>query len=566
MQQYIRQKLNSNHTHFFWIPTFLFLLLGLQYYQPNMGGTGTDLPINLVGWLFISLSVSIGLWQLYLRGYLKFNNQILIIGGCLFVLYIPFLYGKSTPQLSTWFRFLAIPLIYLFLLVSLQFRVTQKTKLVGVVAIFLSVSVHLLISIYQHTSTNHPFPPFGHFQQKNLMGSYLTTGYACLFFLVNTLDFGSKKQRLAFIVILALISFGIGFINYELNSRGAQISALLVTAFSVLYYLKQRQRNHTFVIIIASFLFSFIAQHFNASNTQSNSNLAPSLSQFQQDYDREILYPQTLDLISKNIITGVGYGNFEAAYTQYSASVAEQQNDPNLVRHNMSHPHNEGLYWFAEGGIVAGLSVTILLLLLLVWLIKRNDSKFWLILALFTPIGVHTLTEYPLHASVAHLVVLLLLTRLFILKNSSRKIQIPTNLALLFRPLSLIMTLLVSAFCLTGLHTISLVLDYEKAGGTSPEAYLHIINPLVHHDRYWSNIMAHKARIAINEGNTEGVKEYIRWAEKEVEHHPKQQYFENMIRLKNFLGELTKEDCKRYEFYFPKQECAKLTHSAKKAN
>lgn len=559
MRQYLLKQLRLLHINPFWIPTFLFLLFGLQYYQPNMGGTGTDLPINLVGWLFIGLSLSFGLWQFYTRGILKFNNQILIIGGCLFVLYIPFLYGKSTPQISTWYRFLGLPLIYLFLLFSLQFRTTEKTKIITLSVIAISACFQLLIGIYQYYSPAHPFPPFGHFQQKNLMSSYLITGYASMLYLSANCFSLSQIKTKTVILLFILFSCLTGVMTVELGSRGAQISALLVSLFTLVYSIKQKKRVP--ILLILSFLVSFFGHYLVTSNNSDEQTVNQSaFSQFQQDYDREILYPQTIELISKNLMTGVGYGNFESAYTLHSAQIAKQENNPDLVRHNMSHPHNEGLFWFAEGGIIAGISVLSLLALLFLWLIQSGHPKYWLILGLFTPLGIHTLIEYPLHASLAHLIVLLLLTRLFILNNKIKKRLIPNLIVPLFRPLSVITAILIPAFCFTGLHTISLVLNYEQKGATSPEAYLHIINPLVHYDRYWSNIMAHKAIVAANNHDIKGMRDYVSWAEQAIQHHPKQSYFENIIRIKNYLGELKKEDCEKYELYFPKQRCAALTH------
>ncbi|MCY7295268.1 PglL family O-oligosaccharyltransferase [Alteromonas sp. a30] len=559
MHQFFHRFLRRLHLPVFWFPICLYFLFGLQYFQANMGGAGTDLPINLVGWICIGLTLSIGLWQLNQRKKLKINRQLLAIGLCFLTLYIPFLYGNSAPQASTWYRFLAIPLLFALTLLSLQYRLTRRSQNTIIGVIFLSSCAQLSIAIYQLLSPQHAFEPFGHFQQTNLMGSYLVTGYACLIYLISQLSLNTKHWFRWIMPNLLIVAFLMGFMTLELHSRGTQLSALLVSLLALIFSF--RQKKPMVFIAVISFFIGLMAQFslHNAKEQQNNS--AALLAPYQQDYDREILYPQTLELIKNNFFTGVGYGNFESAYTLLSVNSAAKANTPDDIRYNMDHPHNEGLFWFAEGGVLAGLSVLTLLSLLIYGLTRQQRHSAWLAWSLIIPIGTHSLTEYPLHASVAHLLVMLTFIRLFILKQTPDKTYtIPDSVSVLLRPISLIITLIITAFGVTGLHTISLVLEYELSGGRSPEPYLKIINPLVHYDRYWSNIMAHKAIAAANTNDREGMLEYIRWAQKEIKHHPKQIYFENSIRLKHHLGILENADCAQYELYFPKKKCAELTH------
>ncbi|UAA39095.1 O-antigen ligase C-terminal domain-containing protein [Paraneptunicella aestuarii] len=552
-----RQQLQRYHLHPFWLPIPGFFLLGTLYYQPNMGGTGTDLPINLLGWMCFSISLAIGLWRLQQTNKLKFNRNLLFLGGLIAMLFIPFMYGNSNPQASTWFQILALPAIGLFLLLSQQFIVTRKTRHILMTGLSIAISAQVLLGLAQLYVMEHHFKPFGHFQQINLMGSYIMTGYASYLYLSLT-----HRPRFPLLLIMALLSFGIGILSAELGSRGTVLAGIVISILCSWQILRTRQW-HVLVLIVGFALGSIVGFTLGKSAIESTNTMA----HYQSDGEREILYPQVFELIEKNLITGVGYGNFEAAYTYLGAEKAIETGNPKWVQHNMSHPHNELMFWFAEGGIVAGAAALGFFIAMIVWLMpyfRRNQHS---VIALFFPIALHALTEYPLQTSFTHLLVLLVLIRLFILSSAIQKqstvksIYIPSQIQTIFRPVALFVLIGCVSFSLTGLHTINLVLEYELAAEKTPAPYLRIINPFVHYDRYWTNIMGHKAEAGVNSNNVKAIEEYIAWAEEKIEHHPRAVYFENMIRLKNFLGKLEQEDCQKYEFYFPDKHCADLLHS-----
>ncbi len=523
-----------------------------------MGGTGTDLPINLIGWALLGLSLTIGLWRLNYAKYIRINRPIIIIAFVFLLLFVPFLFGHANPQASTWYRFLALPPIYLFLLLSMQYRVTQRTQFTLVAILCVGICCQLAIALAQLSIMNRALAPFGHFQQVNLMGSYVMTGYACLFYLWAS---HLNNRRLFTLVVFTLVSFFIGLLAVKLQSRGTVIAGIAISFLAIAHFIHKRQFQP--LLIIVGFCLGLgitfsLSQSSNELSKDQPKITETTVQHFQQDQEREILYPQVFKLITDNLVTGVGYGNFEAAYTDFSAHQAAEEQNPILIRHNMAHPHNELLFWFAEGGIIAGLAVILALLLLIYWLAKKDLQHKPLVWALFIPIGLHTLTEYPLQTSLPHLLILLILVRLFVLPYSVQRKPIPLSVRSLLRPVAIIMAPIGIAFGITGLHTTHLVLQYELSSRTSPAPYLRIINPFVHYDRYWSNIMAHKAMAAVENDDKQAIQEYIQWAEQTIQHHPRQVYFENMIRLKGYLGTLQKQDCDKYEFYFPEQRCVDL--------
>jgi hypothetical protein len=70
---------------------------------------------------------------------------------------------------------------------------------------------------------------------------------------------------------------------------------------------------------------------------------------------------------------------------------------------NLTHPHNELLLWLSETGLVG---TALVIGPWLAWLLQRKPHAAWADqigwLAVLIPIGLHCMTEYPLHGSGAH--------------------------------------------------------------------------------------------------------------------------------------------------------------------
>lgn len=557
---FLKRELRKHHLHGFWLPIVLYFILGVQYYQPNVGGIGIDLPFNLIGWGFTGIALSAGLWSLYVRGRVKLSKQIIVLGLLMSCLFIPFVFGNVQGQSSTWFRFIALPLIWLFLLLSLQYRVTQKTQIVVIIAILIGTSAQTIIGFAQMTVMEHHLPPFGHFQQTNLMGSYITTGIACMYWL-----FAVERSALRWRVLLAFTGICLlaGMVGAQLDSRATLPNGVIVAVAGSLYFLTKRKYAPTLLLVafIAGWFANPLLMAANKTTIEPEVASLPRESTapiHQNIEERIILYPQVVQMILNNPLTGVGYGSFESAYVEFSSQQANSQNNSVLVRHNMAHPHNEMLYWAVEGGIIASIAVLSIFILLFVWMLRKSLPHKVLVIALFFPLTGHIFIEYPLYSSLPHLLLLLIFVRLFVLSNANRNQIIHNSVAPLLRPLALLTGLGMVLFSATGLHTNKLVLDYEMAQVKSPAPYLKMINPFVHYERYWTNIMTHKAIAGVQSNHRRAVEDYIAWAENMVKMRPRKVYWENIIRLKQHLGEPTKQDCATYEQYFPPNQCSTL--------
>ena len=73
-------------------------LFGMHFFMHNPGGAGLYLPFNAWGWVFASLAIGLGLWQVTLRQRLVFSPlQVGLWIGALLLL-LPMLYPGFCAQ------------------------------------------------------------------------------------------------------------------------------------------------------------------------------------------------------------------------------------------------------------------------------------------------------------------------------------------------------------------------------------------------------------------------------------------------------------------------------------
>ncbi|MGA1756702.1 MAG: hypothetical protein ACO391_03060, partial [Pseudomonadales bacterium] len=76
----------------FWLLLVTYFLLAAHFTFPNHGGSGLELPQNLVGWCFIALLVGLGFWTWTRRQRVCFTPLTLWFMGGALLLALPQLY------------------------------------------------------------------------------------------------------------------------------------------------------------------------------------------------------------------------------------------------------------------------------------------------------------------------------------------------------------------------------------------------------------------------------------------------------------------------------------------
>ncbi len=527
--------------------------LGMHFFMHNPGGAGLYLPFNAWGWVFASLAIGLGLWQVTLCQRLVFSplQAGLWIGSLLLLL--PMLYPGFAFKDSAIPRLLGLfaGLLFLFGLYQWRFDKAQRDRLLYLILIAIAMEAVLgLVQFYLLTPGNwigydtKANRPYGIFQQPNVMATLMATGIALAIWLELRSNEHVWLRGVSYWVIVAA-----SLLLIVLQSRVGQLGGLL--AFILLGPQLHRQGLlvRMLCLVLLGTLVGLASQYWV-------SGISRGMNEYLSGGARSDIWPFTLYLLFQNWLLGVGYGGFESTF--FHAYTEVRQVDPNIgmVIYNLDHPHNEFLYWAVEGGIAPMVGMVIMGGALL-W---RLASVRWVnamgLLALVTPILLHTQTEYPLY----HAIVLwwLLLTLIYIIDTEIEE----TNLAsqgfsswwdmecrpwLLLRFMAIAIPLLVVPFMLTAIHTAWVVTKYERGGYKEPTLLLDIVNPMAWLTRVEFDVNSVRLMVGLQTNNKTELEAYLEWGQAFVRHTPRANIYANMVIALNALGRTEEANAMRAE-------------------
>ncbi|UVC29329.1 PglL family O-oligosaccharyltransferase [Pantoea sp. SOD02] len=390
-------------------------------------------------------------------------------------------------------------LVYLALLqISLSRR--QKRLLLGLIVA--SAVIEALLALMQlwvfdaDNRMEYPFTvarAYGNFQQTNLLGSFLATGFGIALYLLITTRHSWVRSVNALAMLLLLI------IIIPVQSRVGWLGALTVTLLLLFHFRHHRQTPRIIVIgaplvllLIATWL-TIVKSHHHESLPQSVTEMItplkgkPALALVDKSTSNMLrwqMLKHSLQMVAEHPLKGWGMGGFEHAFTQY---LIQHSPDGPLAGPTPTHPHNEILYLWIEGGIMALIGG---MLLVLAWLrlaisgcrLRRHRAfPLW---CLTLPIALHTLFEYPLYQSAAHGLVLLLLIRLTIAESVLKKVTLRPSVQIVGRSVTTFIASAIVVFAVTGLHTNNVLTRAERSGFRDTAEMHELINPYAQWDRY----------------------------------------------------------------------------------
>lgn len=379
-------------------------LCGFLLYVPdNHGGSGLNLPQNLMAWGGMSV---IALWCLIQRPVMSFPLRaqpdvgliLLLAGGILWSL--PLLWSpESDWQLNAAARVAGLwGLLGLFMLLR-RMRLNRKQRQLWLLILVISALLQGAKALWQLNL--QAGRPYGSFQQVNVLASYLATGLACaLFLFLRTRRAGYRKITAAALFILPALTV-------LLQSRAGWAGA--VSAVVVLFFSAGRVRRGYPVsdrVLAAGLLLSgaaggliwlYVCPHFFPEWYFPAPDKASSTA------SRLYMLKIVCHLIQMHPLAGSGYGSFEALFGQSAALVYS-----GLEASSVTHPHNEILYAWVEGGLpaLAGLLLMVAGVLKMVWSCRGLRGAG---VALMLPLAIHINLEYPLYLSATHGLVLVVL-------------------------------------------------------------------------------------------------------------------------------------------------------------
>lgn len=260
----------------------------------------------------------------------------------------------------------------------------------------------------------------GGFGQANLLGSFLATSLLCALWLLLS----SPERQGRGCAAAAVPLLFIGLILSESRSAwiGITVGTLLLLVVAPFF----RQRLQILLLIAAGLAAGLAVSHFRPVMLIAGQ---PSVSphkgivvteikrltrdRVSSDRERLTLTKGALLLIAARPFAGHGIGSFESAFPPALA----RSGHLNPFTVTVTHPHNELLYVWSEGGIVAlaGLLCWIALWAIpfrpLLNLLRRQRAPRHVVArgALTLPLMIHVMTEFPFYSSAVHGVLMVVL-------------------------------------------------------------------------------------------------------------------------------------------------------------
>ncbi|HAU4884027.1 TPA: ligase [Aeromonas hydrophila] len=530
----------------------LYWLLGMHFFMHNPGGAGLYLPFNAWGWIFASLVIGLGLWQVTLQQRLVFSSLQgwLWLGALLLLLPMAYpgfeLKDYAIPRLLGLFA----GLLFLFCLYQWQLVRASRDRLlylllgaVAIEALLGLVQYYLLIPgnwLGYDTRANRPY---GIFQQPNVMATFMATGFALAGWLELRGNANPWLKGLRYGVILAA-----SLLLVALQSRVGQLGGLL--ALLLLVPALHRQGRLAQVLgLVALGVGLGIASQYGISGVKRG------LEAYQSGGMRSIYWPYAAKLIAQSPWVGWGYGSFETTFLHHY--MADKALNPAMVQieYNLDHPHNEFLYWAVEGGLAPMIGMVLMGCALLWRVSKAGWVKGAALLALVTPILLHTQTEYPLYHAIALWWALLLLV--YVLDAEVEEGLQASGRAswreyvyrpwLLLRFVAIIIPLLVVPFMLTAIHTAWVVTKYERGGYKEPTLLLDVVNPMAWLTRVEFDVNSVRLMVGLQANNHAELEAYLEWGQAFVRHTPRANIYANMVIALDALGRKEEARALRHE-------------------
>lgn len=297
--------------------------------------------------------------------------------------------------------------------------------------------------------------PYGIFQQRNLLASWLATGGGIALYLALTAR--TRQRALGWVLALYPICTALVLTQSRTGILGMLLSVLLV-------FLADRPRSRQRPLAVlrrAMLLTSLLVWCGGISLWAMPSGMPADLTHEASNGQRILMLEGTVAMIGQHPLAGSGLGSFEARFPQAIEDIGLQ-----MESDTVTHPHNELMYVAAEGGITA---LAGLLLIAGVWLwplvfrlchpnasgpcpdtgrwLRAHEGLSggsWLLPLMGLPIIVHMMTEYPLYLSAPHLLLLILLFRTGLPEAVLQPVSVPA----LPRMFALPVTLLILLFTL----------------------------------------------------------------------------------------------------------------------
>ena len=504
----------------FWLFLTIYVALGMHFFMHNQGGSGLYLPFNMLGWAFVSILISIGIWHLTLVKQLTFSRTQLWFLVGFAILLLPFLNPQAEWNASAQPRFLAIAAGLLLFFALSQFQFTEQQRhgllylLLGAVAIEVMFGLTQFFILKDGNWLGYNVKvnrPYGIFQKDSVFSSFLAAGLAISLYLQRW-DEAVQTSRWRQ-VLLSVILVATPLLLVQIQSRAGNYGVILVVLCMLPVLWSYNRRIFWWSVVLLSIGLSIgLLAHTSVRSADSY----VLTSGF-----RKLYWSHLLTMLPQSPWLGHGYGSFE--YTFLHDFYAPEHITPGMhwMEENLDHPHNEVLFWLHEGGIVAVIGLVVFATGYIRSLFKCSGwAKRISLLALVLPLLFHSMVEYPFYHSVAHFFLFIVFLWLADAESGQQKVY-SCQYWFLARVVAIIIPLIVVPFMLTGLQAAYVLTKYDRAKDKNPQVLEQIINPLPWMMMYEFQMRSVQLTFSAAMHDKAGLESYVDWAKEFLHNTPR---------------------------------------------
>ena len=512
----------------------VYLLLGMHFNMDHLGGYGLYLPFNAMGWIFISLLIGLGCWEIRNNGKIIFSRFQIICWIGIGLMCLPLIYPNNENSGLVIHRFLGLGAGLILYLSFQQFRFNREDRNWFLYIILGGILIQAFYGLSQYFLPLESWfgisvdRTFGVLMQKNVMATFLVTGAAIsLYLLLKDESIKDHKNKMWFIYS---VSFLTSILYLPLQSRTGYLTfPLAIALVSILGYKKKKQLFTWLGLAIIGFLIGAKAPYLKRIEGEKIHSTSV----------RKILYQLSYELYWENPIIGVGYGNYFSSFRHYYAQRKNEDSSVLSFTGNIYHPHNETLFWMVEGGIAPLIGLLIIAggFLIMIWRAKSPEA--WATAGLILPILIHTQLELPFYLSLIHWFLFLFL--LYCIDEEYGEILVKKMpLKIVPRIVAILIPGITILYMITVLQTGFVITKYERSRFKDHDLLLSAWNPKSWHKKYDTIVMTLQLNIARKTKNSEEFQDYIQWAEGYVKHSPYPFIYYDLAKAYEAIGDKEK--------------------------
>ncbi|MBP0048858.1 O-antigen ligase C-terminal domain-containing protein [Marinobacterium sp. AK62] len=394
----------------------LFSLLPLLYF-PNPGHDALLIPFNIFIWEIVAASVFFAGLYIYKHKTLVFPRYaIWILALPAGMILSGFLTGLERP-VDWMFRLGAILMGLLFFFSLFQFQPNRRMLDNAIYIILFGMLANALISFLQMMPGRplsglipHPETPraVGVFMQPNILASAMVTAILLALYQISSPAFGKRSGLIKLLCFATLFAA-----SMIVLSTGSRIGLLgLVFSLPLLLFARYKvfaRRRHLALAAMVVFAAGCGTGLMVSEGALKAYSKLERLAE-EGTEARPHVYRISWELFTEKPISGHGIGSFQSVFHERAAEYqAERGGEPLIGHARFTHTHNELLFWAVEGGILALSGIVVLLAVTLIQAWRLGRQRGLALLALMTPIALHTQTELPFYSSIYHWVLFLFL-------------------------------------------------------------------------------------------------------------------------------------------------------------